>query len=70
MLINGRLRNRTYDTNEGTKKTVTEIIAEEVYFADSKKDTNNEKTIEEANYTNYTFDPSFTAIDEDDDLPF
>ena len=67
VLISGRLRNRTYDTKDGSKKTLTEIIAEEVHFADSKKNTNNESNNSEENYT---FDPSFIAIDDDDDLPF
>ena len=33
----GRLQTRSYEDN-GTKKYVTEVIAEEVYFADTKKD--------------------------------
>lgn len=34
----GRLQTRNYEDNEGKKHYVTEVIAEEVYFADSKKD--------------------------------
>ena len=33
----GRIQTRTYEDN-GTKKYITEVVAEEVYFADSKKD--------------------------------
>lgn len=33
----GRLHNRTWDDAEGKKHYITEIIAEEVSFADSKK---------------------------------
>jgi single-strand DNA-binding protein len=33
----GRLHNRTWDDSEGKKHYITEIIAEEVSFADSKK---------------------------------
>ncbi len=36
--IVGRLQTRNYDAKDGTKRYVTEVIAEEVYFADSKKD--------------------------------
>ena len=34
----GRLQTRNYDDKDGKKVYVTEVIAEEVYFADSKKD--------------------------------
>lgn len=34
----GRLQTRSYDNKEGKKVSVTEVIAEETYFADSKKD--------------------------------
>ena len=70
VLISGRLRNRTYDTKDGSKKTIVEIVAEEVFFADSKKDTENEKNTSEENFINYTFDPNFNIVDEDDELPF
>ena len=33
----GRIQTRTYEDNS-TKKYITEVIAEEVYFADTKKD--------------------------------
>lgn len=35
--IIGRLHNRTWDDSEGKRHYITEIIAEEVSFADSKK---------------------------------
>ncbi len=34
--LTGRLQTRSYDDKDGKKVFVTEIIAEEVYFADSK----------------------------------
>ena len=36
----GRLQNRSYEDSNGQKKYITEVIAEEVYFADS----NNRQT--------------------------
>lgn len=36
----GRIQTRNYDNSEGKKVYVTEVVAEEVYFADSKKDNN------------------------------
>ena len=59
----GRVETRNYDDKDGKKVYVTEVIAEEVYFADSKK--------EEGQATNFTPDntTSFEAS-ADDDLPF
>lgn len=36
--IIGRLQTRTWDDDQGQKHYVTEVIAEEAYFADSKRD--------------------------------
>ncbi|MFT8314146.1 MAG: single-stranded DNA-binding protein [Clostridium sp.] len=36
--ISGRLQIRSYDTKEGNKKYVTEVVGEEVLFLDSKKE--------------------------------
>jgi single-strand DNA-binding protein len=33
----GRLQVRTWDDNEGKKRYATEVVADEAYFADSKK---------------------------------
>ena len=59
----GRVETRNYDDKDGKKVYVTEVIAEEVYFADSKK--------EEGQATTFTGDnaTSFEAS-ADDDLPF
>lgn len=38
----GRLQIRNYDDENGQKRYVTEVVAEEVYFADSKKDNSDE----------------------------
>ena len=34
----GRLQTRTWDDDKGTKHYITEVIAEEAYFADSKRE--------------------------------
>ena len=36
--VSGHLQTRNYDDKEGKKVFVTEVVAEEVYFADSKKE--------------------------------
>ena len=53
----GRLQTRTWDDQDGKKHYVTEVIAEEVYFADSKK----ENTVEE---------PTVVESLDDEMLPF
>ena len=55
----GRIQVRNYEDDKGTKHYITEIIAEEVYFADSNKEgnTNNAETTNE-------------FMGNKDDLPF
>ena len=38
IVVEGRIQTRNYENSEGKKIYVTEVIAERVYFADSKKD--------------------------------
>lgn len=35
-IVSGRLQTRTYEDNEGVKRKVTELVADNVYFGDSK----------------------------------
>ena len=65
--IVGRIQTRNYDDNNGVKHYVTEVIAEEVYFADSKKEGQADESILESStpVTNNDFD-----ITSSDDLPF
>lgn len=38
VLVSGRIENRSWEDNAGVKRYATDVIAEEVYFADSKKE--------------------------------
>lgn len=67
--IIGRLQTRNWEDEQGQKHYVTEVVAEEAYFADSKKNA------EESNdpFSNNTFgenNGSDFGITSDDDLPF
>lgn len=62
----GRIQTRNYEDKDGKKVYVTEVIAEEVYFADSKKETVG---AEEENYVPNDEQP-IPVSDLDDDLPF
>lgn len=57
----GRIQTRNYDDDKGVKHYITEVIAEEVYFADSKKEGQADTTIDTTN----DFE-----ISSSDDLPF
>lgn len=64
----GRIQARSYDDAEGKKKYVTEVIAEDVYFAESKKDT--EQKAGQVN-DKPSDDGGFYPVDDgEDDLPF
>ena len=57
----GRIQTRTWDDEQGQKHYVTEVIAEEAYFADSKKENNEPvgQPIQEGMF-----------MSDDDELPF
>lgn len=59
----GRIQTRNWDDEQGQKHYVTEVIAEEVYFASDKKN-----SFEGAN-TTCTSNTNYEII-EGDDLPF
>jgi len=64
--IVGRIQTRNWDDEQGQKHYATEVIAEEVYFADSKReDVFNEFGSTFANNTNNDFE-----VSSSDDLPF
>lgn len=60
----GRLQTRNYEDNNAQKHYIVEVVAEEVYFADSKKE-----TAENNNLENQFGNEIFNAND-DSDLPF
>lgn len=67
----GRLQNRNYEDKNGVKKYISEVIAEELYFADSQKKTDESilwQEQDESLQTNNTAKDNF--IDNADDLPF
>ena len=70
----GRIQTRTWEDQSGQKRYTTEVIAEETYFADSKRDPNAS-----ANGFDNTFggdngtssgDTSDFEVSSGDDLPF
>jgi single-strand DNA-binding protein len=67
VVVVGSLQNRSWDGQDGQKHYATDIIAEEVYFAESKK--NNESN--NGGQSNNQSSQEFYPIDENqDELPF
>lgn len=62
--VTGRLQVREYTDKDGNKRTVTEIVADNVYFGDSKRE---EKPLAE-NDPYYMGPGSYDA--EDEEIPF
>lgn len=71
--VEGRLQSRSYDDKDGKKVYVTEVVAEEAYFADTKRDAET-NPFATTGAVDAPFNPSaapsaFTPV-TDDDLPF
>ena len=70
--IIGRIQTRTWDDEQGQKHYVTEVVAEEAYFADSKRDSESTSTNFDATFgamPNTSGNSDF-EISSGDDLPF
>ena len=65
--IAGRIQTRNYDANDGTKRYVTEVVAEEVTFLGNKDD--NKKSRSSSNNEFGVPMDGFSEMD-DDDMPF
>ena len=67
-VVSGRLETRNWTDKDGNKRKAVEVIAESVYFGDSKKESSGGTT-----YGGYDLPAAggFAEINEDDgDLPF
>ena len=67
ILIQGRLQQRTWETEAGEKRHAVDIVAEQVEFCGSKKDNSNDD--EPANVNQAELDVK-TVDGNGDDLPF
>jgi single-strand DNA-binding protein len=71
--VQGMLRTRSYTDKEGNKRKVTEVLAEQVHFTESKKQSdsgNQQPTYAPPQpYSNGT-QAEFEEVVTDDDLPF
>ena len=67
--IIGRIQTRTWDDEQGQKRYVTEVNAEEAYFADSKRD-GDASGFENTFGESVAQSAEFQVTASDDDLPF
>lgn len=76
-VVSGRLQIRSWNDKDGNKRKTAEIVADNVYFGDSKSDTQNQNSgyvgfVKAENVPNITpHNGGFAPIVEDDEqLPF
>lgn len=62
----GRLQTRNYEDDKGVKHYITEVVAEEAYFADSKRGGADESILGSSTPVNNEFEP----IQDENTLPF
>ena len=74
-VVEGRLQIREWTDKDGNNRRTAEIVADQVYFGDSKRDDNQTAGSQNADYSGYSAVPnapqSFTNLSDDDgELPF
>lgn len=78
--VQGSIQTRSYQDKEGNKRKSFEIVADNVYFAEAKKDSQSNSSFmnntyqakEENSFTAYEngSNDDFQEVEMDDDLPF
>lgn len=74
-IVSGRLQIRTWTDKEGNKRRNAEVVADNVYFGDSKKSDQGDSTYQAQNgplaYAQPAQQSDFAMLDDDDaQLPF
>ena len=70
VFIEGRLQTRSWDTEQGQKRFLTEVVASQVLFLgrSPQANPNNESTAHYSNHSNIKKEPSFQ--EKEKELPF
>lgn len=63
VIVEGRLQMRSYTDREGNKRSAAEVIADSIYFGDSKRDERNRQNDEPQAV-------EFSDLMDDNELPF
>lgn len=70
IVVVGRLQKRNYTDKDGNKRSTVDIIAESIYFGDSKKDSVTSGDASASAYTPPAVQNDGVADVNEDDLPF
>ena len=66
IIVEGRLESRQYDTKDGQKRTVTEVVVSQAHFCEKKKEESDGFAKGEPTYQQ----SNFTTLDDNTPLPF
>ena len=67
ILVCGSIQSRSYTDNQGNKRSVTEVVADEVGFVESKSEAHSDAS----HYVPDAYSqPQFEDVTDDGDLPF
>ena len=67
MAISGRIQTRSYDAKDGTKRYVTEVVAQEVSFLSRGSGTQSNGNNQDFGQG---FDEDIMPVDDEDSIPF
>lgn len=67
--VSGRIQTRNYEAKDGTRRYVTEVVADEIQFLDWANSTSNSSQNQNQRNTNNNSDDDIIPID-DEDIPF
>ena len=71
VVVEGRLQIRDWTDKAGNKRTTAEVVADNVYFADSKRSESNDNQKENFNALSGRLSDDFVPISEEDgEIPF
>ena len=67
--ICGSLQKRYWETKDGERRSITEVVVDEAFFVDSKSDAQGASDTPTPTFTK-PVEPKFEELKTDDDLPF
>lgn len=67
--IKGRIQTRSYDSKDGTKRYVTEVVTDEVQFLEWSGNNNQSQNNQNFNLNDKAYGEDITPVDGDD-IPF
>lgn len=72
MVVSGRIQTDSYTDKNGNKRKSVKVVADNVYFGDSKRNGDNgDNATTESGSSDNAYAADYNAItDDDDDLPF